>query len=337
MLQFKHTLDKSSKKFVCPKCNKRTFVLYIETETGNYLAVDFGRCDRETECGYFAKPTGEKQTFEFINIPPPPPTSFHDYNLVFQAGKNFKQNNFVHFLKTLFTESEVQEAILKYLIGTSKHWNGAVVFWQIDNFERVHAGKILQYNSEIGKRAKDENGKPLINWVHSVLKFQKTISEFNLKQCLFGLHLINERNTKIIAVVESEKTAVIMSIFKPDYIWVATGSKSGFKHEYLKPIKDYKIIAFPDKSEFYDWHDTATKLNGFGYNIIVNDWLENKDCDAGTDFADLFIIGKEISQQPKYSNTEKIIHRWLQNISEIRELISTFDLIDSNGKEIRII
>jgi hypothetical protein len=40
---------------------------------------------------------------------------------------------------------------------------------------------------------------------------------FNINQCLFGLHLINESNQKTIAVVESEKTAVLISVFKPQY------------------------------------------------------------------------------------------------------------------------
>jgi hypothetical protein len=66
------------------------------------------------------------------------------------------------------------------------------------------------------------------------------------------LHLINESNQKTIAVVESEKTAVLISVFKPQYTWAGTGMKGGFKYENLKPIKEFKIIAFPDKSEFND-------------------------------------------------------------------------------------
>lgn len=97
-----------------------------------------------------------------------------------QSRRNYEQNNFVQFLKTIFTEIEVKEVILKYLIGTSKHWNGEIVFWQIDNFEQVHAGKILQYNPQTCKRVKDQSGKSLINWVYSILKYSKAIDEFNL-------------------------------------------------------------------------------------------------------------------------------------------------------------
>ena len=285
MKQYKYSLDKSSKKFVCPKCNKKQFVKFIETETGNYLSDEFGRCDHQSSCKYFKTPKGEfKNTFEIINKPPPEP-SFHDYNLVSQSGKNYNQNNFVQFLKTLFTETEVKEAIQKYLIGTSKHWNGATIFWQIDNNEKVRHGKIMLFNPETGKRSKDQNGNGFINSVRSVLK----LKDFNLNQCLFGLHLINETNTKTIALVESEKTAVLMSIFKPEYVWLSTGSKSGLKYEYLKAIKNYNIVAFPDKSEFNDWNIKAIELNGFGFKISVSDWLENTNYPDGTDLADVYI------------------------------------------------
>ena len=196
-----------------------------------------------------------------------------------------QENNFIEFLKTLFAEDEVKEVVSKYLIGTSKHYRGAAIFWQIDNFERVHAGKILQYIPETGKRAKSPNGKGLINWVHSLNK----IEGFNLDQCLFGLHLIDETSQKTVAIVESEKTAVIMSVFKPEYTWLSTGSKQGFKQIMLDPIKQFKIVAFPDKSEYEDWKQRAIELNAKGFKIHVSDWIEKTDLDSGSDLADVFI------------------------------------------------
>ena len=335
MIQFKYTLDKSSKKFICPKCNKKSFVKYIETETNDYLSDEFGRCDRQSSCQYFLTPEKEQATFKVVDIPRPE-TSFHEYNLVSQSGRNYKQNNFVQFLRTIFSDAQVKEVILKYLIGTSKYWNGATIFWQIDNDEKVRHGKIMLFNPETGKRVKDQNGNGFINSVRSVLK----LKDFNLNQCLFGLHLINETNTKTIALVESEKTAVLMSVFKPEYTWLSTGSKGGLKHEFLKPIKQYKIVAFPDKSEYKDWLDKATELNGFGFNIVVNDWLEQQSNYVdGTDLADVYInekttIEQSIKVEVNYSNTEQAIHRIQEYTPEIWELIKTFDLVDNNYNEI---
>jgi hypothetical protein len=299
--QYKYSLDRSSKKFTCPKCNKKTFVKFIETETGNYLTDNFGRCDRESECQYWATPEKENnQRFEVKQITPPQP-SFHSLKLLDKMyTKEAEQNNFSLFLETIFSRDQVFEAEQKYLItGCEVFRGGATVFWQIDNLERVHAGKILQYDLLTGKRIKTAEGKGLINWIHSTLKLEK----FILKQCLFGLHLINESNQKTIAVVESEKTAVIMSIFKPQYIWLATGSKSGFKYDFLKPIKNYNIVGFPDKSEFEDWNKKAIELNKVGFNITINGWLEKTDYKDGTDFADLVIIEKKnIKMAQKHKN-----------------------------------
>ncbi len=291
MKQYRYTLDKSSKKFVCPKCYKKTFVKYLETESNIYLSDEFGRCDRESNCGYCLKPETEfKNNFEVVDIPKPE-TSYHSLELVEKTVLGSCQNNFIQFLETLFSPDEVQEAVRKYLIGTWNTWKGTTVFWQINQLEKVHHGKVMMYSQTTGKRAKNKEGNGVFSTVRSLLK----LDDFVLNQCLFGLHLIDE-NTKVVALVEAEKTAVIMSIFKPEYVWLSTGSKSGLKYEYLKPIKNYKIVAFPDKSEFIDWNNKAIELNGFGFKISVYDWLENTDYPSGTDLADVYI--NELKAEP---------------------------------------
>ena len=57
MEKYIYTLDKSSKKFVCPNCNRKSFVKYFNHETDSYLTDDYGRCDRETNCGYHRAPS----------------------------------------------------------------------------------------------------------------------------------------------------------------------------------------------------------------------------------------------------------------------------------------
>jgi hypothetical protein len=316
MKQYKYTLDKSSRKFICPRCDKKTFVKYLETENNIYLSGEFGRCDRESNCGYYQKPETEfKNTYEIVNAPKLEP-SFHSLELVEETFLGEYQNNFVEFLKILFRPDEVREAIQKYLIGTWNSWKGTTVFWQIDQLERVHHGKVMVYNIETGKRAKNKEGKGIFSTVRSLLKLE----DFVLNQCLFGLHLIKE-NTKLIALVEAEKTAVIMSVFKPEYVWLATGSKGGFKYEFMKAIKQYKIVAFPDKSEFNDWLNIAIELNGFGFKISVSDWLENIDYPNGTDLADVYINELKVEprlidwkpmQEHEFSNASLEVYKILQ-------------------------
>jgi len=113
----------------------------------------FGRCDRETNCSYHNRPSGTITHVTPVYLPPKPP-SFHNYDLVTQSGRNYKQNNLIQFLKSLFPDEMVKDAILKYLIGTSKYWSGATIFWQFDNYEKARHGKIMLFNSETGKRLK---------------------------------------------------------------------------------------------------------------------------------------------------------------------------------------
>lgn len=113
------------------------------------------------------------------------------------------------------------------------------------------------------------------------------LDNFVLQQCLFGLHnLCDYKEGDTICVVESEKTAIIMSILNPAYLWLATGSKANFKEELLRPLKNFNIIAYPDKSEYKIWKLKAQELMVMGYNIVCSDLLEDKNIEEGDDLVD---------------------------------------------------
>lgn len=364
MKEFKYSLDKSSKKYICPNCNKRTFVLYIDTIMGKYLPVNYGRCDREQNCNYHkAPPKGKKaflinflslesisvkankltdlngvisiipksQIFEIINkscfisewylqtstinylnneskyfntevvefkndvfnnfslsvhVREKKPC-FHSHELQDIEIKKEIQCNFIKYLLLNFSFEEVQTVAQKYyLTGTNYFWKNATMFWQIDNNEQIRGAKIMLYNKNTGKRIKEPYNH--INWLHKALK----INDFNLNQCLFGLHQIKNNYENNIAIVESEKTAIIMSIILPNYIWLATGSKGNFKLEILEPIKKKKIIAFPDKGEFNNWNNKASELNKIGFTISVSNLIENTNFENGFDLADYYLTNK---------------------------------------------
>lgn len=281
-----YSLDKSSKKFVCPNCGKRTFVKFVDNETGKYLTENYGRCDRETECKFYAHPVINKKQFNAFKIPLVVPTSYLNRKLIVKTETNYNQNNFVCFLLKYFDAKQVGKALEAYHIGTSKHWKGANIFWQIDNRKRVRTGKIMLYNEVNGKRIKEPYNH--VNWVHSVLK----LKDYNLKQCLFGLHRINIDLSKPIAIVESEKTAIIMSIEAPDFLWLATGSKANLKEELLKPLRFRKIILHPDYGEFEDWQKVVNQLKAKGYKITISSLLEKMELSQGFDLADLYLNEK---------------------------------------------
>tara|TARA_R110000796_G_scaffold39386_2_gene98313 strand:+ start:258 stop:1130 length:873 start_codon:yes stop_codon:yes gene_type:complete len=283
MTQYKYHLDKTSKKFNCPQCGKKKrFVKYVETETGHYAETQYGRCDRETSCGYIMYPNDNSIVNYKYVAPPSIKPSYIDKEILQKTLTKYEINPLATYLNNHYSEDDVNVTIDKYQVGTSNQFNNSTVFWQMDNTGNIRSGKIMAYETTTGKRLKDENDKPLINWVHTALKLPNYI----LNQCLFGLHLLND-NVKQVAIVESEKTALIMSIEFPQHIWMSTGSLQGFKYEYLEPIKDIEIIAFPDKGGYAQWQKIAKTLNEKGFNIEISKLLEKEEYKDGWDLVDV--------------------------------------------------
>ena len=280
MTQYKYQFGKG--KFNCPKCSKKRFVKYIETETGHYADSQYGRCDRETSCGYIMYPNNNSiLNYEYI-APEPVIPSYIEKEILQKTLTKYEINPLTTYLYSHYDEDEVNVTIDKYQVGTSNQFNNSTVFWQMDNTGNIRSGKIMAYDTATGKRRKNKDGKPLIHWVHSILKKPNYI----LKQCLYGLHLLNE-TTKQVAIVESEKTALIMSIEFPQYTWMSTGSLRGFKYEYLAPLKEKDIIAFPDKGGYVQWQKTAEILNEKGFNIKISKLLEKEEYKDGWDLVDV--------------------------------------------------
>lgn len=291
---YRYVFDPTSRKIICPKCGRKRFVGMIDLETGDFLP-DYGKCDRAVKCTYSCYPprNGIKNYFSLKRVLPHNviEPSFHQSGLVkksFETG-----NNLLLYFRKLFGKFHVEEIQYKYKIGSCPDFYDGTIFWQIDEKNQIHGGKIICYKKD-GRRTKK------INWIHSMLKKQNELAEFNLQQCLFGLHLISEDNFTPVAIVESEKTACIMSVVFPQFLWMACGAKSEFKPEKLSPIKNRIIIAYPDceiqkngNSTFEEWKRKADEMNSQGFDITVSDLLEKNATDQqkieGLDLADFFM------------------------------------------------
>lgn len=81
----RYTLEKGSKKHHCPDCNKKTFVKYIDTKTGDYLSEQYGRCDRESKCSYHLLPPLETLCFF---VPTDEIREITDKAVLIKQGKN---------------------------------------------------------------------------------------------------------------------------------------------------------------------------------------------------------------------------------------------------------
>ena len=125
MKNYKYQLDKSSKKFICPNCSKKTFVKYVDNETNQYIDDIHGRCDREQKCRYFHKPSGNSTyTYNYVDVKPIKP-SYITLNHQNNSLSNYEINPLANYLFTKFDENDVRNIFSKYKVGTSKWSNGS--------------------------------------------------------------------------------------------------------------------------------------------------------------------------------------------------------------------
>ncbi|MDD3688386.1 MAG: DUF6371 domain-containing protein [Bacteroidales bacterium] len=204
-------------------------------------------------------------------------------------NKIANRNNFVKFLINHFGHVTAEFLVKKYFIGSSDKLPFKTIFWQIDKDFDVRTGKIMLYDKNTGNRIKNVSGA--FSWIHAKFK----ISDFTLKQCLFGEHLLSyqENKRKIVAIVESEKTAIIASVYFPNMIWLATGGIHNLQVEKFKVLKNRKIILYPDLNAFVKWSEKAMGLKSIASALKVSNVLElnadQSEKKLGLDLADYLL------------------------------------------------
>jgi len=171
----------------------------------------------------------------------------------------------------ILSHDQMLRAASKYHLGCTR--DKGVIFWQINDHNQLLDGKIMFYKPDCHR---DHNRHP--SWVTSRLKHRRMLPEdFEASRCLFGLHLVTPGAA--VAIVEAEKTAVICSELFPDYVWLATGGLSNLSSPRLAPLRNNKIIIFPDTDPtgetYQKWLDIAIKAQqDLNINIPVADMLE---------------------------------------------------------------
>ncbi len=296
-----------SSRYKCPSCGKaKEFARYVDSETKELLPDHVGRCNRESSCGYhysasdYLKENGLQVQTRSTNVTEVLEQEIIDYmpfNYVDKSLNGFMDSHFAVFLRSIVSDDYAEAALLKYFVGRSNIDDGkACIFWRIDKDENVRTGKIISYNPDTGKRDKEKHP----TWVHSFIK------PFNYKLCFFGEHLLAEFPEATIGITESEKTALIASLFLPDMVWIATGGNSGCKwREYSvhNVLKGRNIILFPDfgyfnkkthKTCFAEWQERANAITErmdcrIKVSRVLEDSIPVEERENDYDLADLLI------------------------------------------------
>lgn len=330
----------------CPKCgDPHSFAYYLDGNTGLPIDKTVGRCNHESRCGYHYTP---KQFFidnpvekeHFISSVQQKPTQKHKRkigNIPFQyveKSASYK-SAFVYFLCGLFDRYTLESPTIKrviqdYALGATK--DGCVIYWQIDTKGKVRTGKVMKYDPNTGHRIKDGSG---INWIHAIMKKRGLLpKDYNLVQCLFGEHLLKIYPNKVVALVESEKSALIASGVYPDYVWLATGGKSQLSIDKLKVLQGRTVVMFPDVDGFEYWSNKAKEVEAIGCKVVVSDLLEKNATDEDKankiDIADWLIrcLSESTVTEVKtaITETEKTLQSMIEANPALQLLIDTFDL-----------
>ncbi len=285
---------KGNKKFKCPRCGEKTLVKYFDTKQSSFLTSNAGRCDRESSCGYWKKITGKVQeienyAFDIFNEAgnisdlksgivkeKEYPIKYISQDILENSTHLHHNNGFIAFLRKVIHD-RFDNVTKMYKIGTHFTFGGSVIFWYVSITGNITRGKVMAYDKS-GKRIKIPYNKTTS--MHKVLEY----TGYSLDRCFFGEHLLNDRPDSPVAIVESEKTALIAAAFIPKYTWLATGGKSYLSDKIVHVLKERSVVLFPDSDAFDDWSKKALM---YGYQ--VSEVVKNRINDNGVDLADLLI------------------------------------------------
>lgn len=232
------------------------------------------------------------------------PPSFISANILKRSLGLYDENTLLKFIEKLTDQETAIRIRNDYLIGTSTFWSGSTVFWQVDINGKVRGGKIIQYTMRLDERCcigqncgRVKTNKPVVKWVH---KWMKT-TDYRLKQCFFGEHLLAMFPKRKVGVLESEKSALIASAYHPDIIWLASGGASGLSDEKIKVLEGRNVTFFPDLKQLQAWEEKVSKIKKKLKTAVIttSSFLEHKATDEdraqGLDLAD-FLIRQEWSK-----------------------------------------
>ncbi|MFR9534974.1 MAG: DUF6371 domain-containing protein [Rikenellaceae bacterium] len=310
-------------RHTCPECGgKRCFVRYVDRDSEVSFPDYVGRCNREDKCGYHFTPKqyldSNPQQLERRDYIPPPtkPTSYIPSKMVGLTLMRHQGHHLFTFLSSQIGREATDKLMGKYRVTQSNLWKGATLFWQMDIRDRTRTGKIMLYDPSTGRRVKREQS--LISWVHTRLNN----SDFNLKQCFFGEHLLGMDVEKTIAIVESEKTAIIAAHYLPSFTWIATGGKNGcLKGENLSVLKGRKVLLVPDLGATEYWQSKLPLFKAQRIDASILDTLEkmatSEQRAEGYDIADFLLDG---------NSPQVLLGKMIAKNPLLQTLIDRFDL-----------
>ena len=168
----------------------------------------------------------------------------------------------------IFGEEQVRDVWAKYHVTTDGE--GLAVFWYTNSDGKICYDKRIKYKYD-GHRDKTFGGT------------RKYLTKDGyMERPMFGAHLVysgNDDSDKEVCVVESEKSALILSLTFPDKTFLATGGKNN-----LRDVDDCMLL-YPDMDAIELW-------SSIPHARIVEWWKDEDVRSDHDDYADVVIRKK---------------------------------------------
>ena len=153
-----------------------------------------------------------------------------------ELKKNGITDNFR--LKLLEKFPQAIKTLIRYQVLSNGKYTG---FPYITFDKKIISVKYMEYGTNMRRVKKTKDGETYssIFWEHS-----KRINDETqyFKSCWFGEQFTLTNEFEYFGVVESEKSAILASIFIPNVCFLACGSKSTVKNLAYKGLKEKKVI-----------------------------------------------------------------------------------------------
>lgn len=146
----------------------------------------------------------------------------------------------------LLTVEQMHHACQRYHLGKTR--NGRPIFWMIDEM-------LTPLDAHIGTDA----------WLSTLLKAREPLlAPWQVTHCLFGLHLCQSKDpcqsVQSVAVVESEKSAILLSELFPEALWMAYATIGHFSPELFAPLQGHTVILYPRTDPVGDYYLASLEL-----------------------------------------------------------------------------
>ena len=130
--------------------------------------------------------------------------------------------------------------------------DGRTVFPYVSREGYTVDGKVMRYDDS-GHRCRE--GGMNVTWLHAMEGLTPSVP-----MCLFGEELMATAPFAPVGLVESEKTALIATLWESRCVWLATGGKGNFSARTLHVLAGRTVFVYPDADAVGDWLAEAYRL-----------------------------------------------------------------------------